>query len=153
MAVITISREVGSGGDQIAHQVCKLLEYRYFDKMLIAQVAREQGISETEVVDFSEDKYRVRGFIDALLGRSARVAIATTVATTTSGAETRFVHPVADGPGDGSRSHRRYGAAVGGASVRPATAPGLLGRRMRLRGEITPATFRPEPEQPPGGLS
>jgi len=94
MAVITISRETGSGGDLIARRVCELLEYRYFDKMLMAQVAREQGISETEVVDFSEDSYRVRGFIDALLGRSAQVAMATTVATTTSGAETRVVHAV-----------------------------------------------------------
>ena len=94
MAVITISREAGSGGDQIARRVCELLEYRYFDKILMAQVAREQGISETEVVDFSEDKYRLRGFIDALLGRSARVALTTTMATTTSGAVTRVVHPV-----------------------------------------------------------
>jgi CMP/dCMP kinase len=94
MAVITISREVGSEGDQIALRVCELLGYRYLDKLLLAQVAREQGISETEVVDFSEDKYRLRGFIDALLGRSARVALATTVATTTRGVVTRFVHPV-----------------------------------------------------------
>ncbi|HYL80688.1 MAG TPA: cytidylate kinase-like family protein [Candidatus Acidoferrum sp.] len=94
MAVITISREAGSGGDQIAHRVCELLDYRYFEKRLMAEVAREQGISETEAVDFSEDKYRVRGFIDAALGRSAQVALATTVATTTSGAVTRVVHPV-----------------------------------------------------------
>lgn len=94
MAVITISREVGSGGDQIAHRVCELLEYRYFDKLLMAQVAREQGVSETEVVDFSEDKYRLRGFLDALLRRSARVALATTLATTKSGAMTRVVHSV-----------------------------------------------------------
>ena len=94
MAVITISREVGSGGDQIARRVCEILEYRYLDKSLLAQVATEQGISEAEVVDFSEDEYRLRGFIDALLGRSARVALATTMATTTSGAMTRVVHPV-----------------------------------------------------------
>ncbi len=94
MAVITISREVGSGGDQIARRVCELLGYRYFDKLLMDEVAREQGISEAEVVDFSEDRYRVRSFIDALLGRSARVASATTVATTTSGAETRVVQAV-----------------------------------------------------------
>ncbi len=47
MAVITISREVGSGGDQIARRVCELLEYRYFDRVLMAEVARGQGISET----------------------------------------------------------------------------------------------------------
>lgn len=94
MAVITISREVGSGGDRIARRVCELLGYRYFDKTLMAQVARERGISDAEVVDFSEDSYRVRGFIDALLRRSVRVATATTVATTTRGAEARVVQDV-----------------------------------------------------------
>jgi CMP/dCMP kinase len=94
MAVITISREVGSGGDQISRRVCELLEYRYFDKVLMAEVARGQGISETEVVDFSEDRYQVRSFINALLRRSAQVATTTTVATTTSGVETRVVQAV-----------------------------------------------------------
>ena len=94
MAVITISREVGSGGDQIARRLCELLGYRYFDKTLMAQVAKEQGVSDTEVVDFSEDSYRVRGFIDALLRRSTRVATATTVGTTTRGERTKLVHHV-----------------------------------------------------------
>jgi cytidylate kinase len=94
MAVITISREVGSGGDQIARRLCELLGYRFFDKTLMAQVAKEQGVSDTEVVDFSEDSYRVRGFIDALLRRSTRVATATTVGTTTRGERTKLVHQV-----------------------------------------------------------
>jgi cytidylate kinase len=94
MAVITISREVGSGGDQIARRLCELLGYRYFDKTLMAHVAREQGVSDTEVVDFSEDSYRVRGFIDALLRRSTRLATATTVGTTTRGERTRLVQNV-----------------------------------------------------------
>jgi cytidylate kinase len=94
MAVITISRQVGSGGDQIARQVCELLGYRYFDKTLMAQVAREQGISDTEAVDFSEDSYRVRSFIDALLRRSKRVATATTVGTTTRGERTSLTQDV-----------------------------------------------------------
>lgn len=94
MAVITISREVGSGGDQIARRLCELLGYRYFDKTLMAQVAKEQGVSDTEVVDFSEDNYRVRGFIDALLRRSSRVATATTMGTTTRGERTRVVQEV-----------------------------------------------------------
>jgi len=94
MAVITISREVGSGGDQIARRLCELLGYRYFDKTLMAQVAREQGVSDTEVVDFSEDTYRARSFIDALLRRSNRVATATTMGTTTRGERTRVVQDV-----------------------------------------------------------
>ncbi len=94
MAVITISRQVGSGGDQIARRLCELLGYRYFDKTLMTQVAREQGISDTEAVDFSEDSYRVRSFIDALLRRSKRIATATTVGTTTRGERTSVVQDV-----------------------------------------------------------
>jgi CMP/dCMP kinase len=82
MVVITISREAGSGGDEVAYRVCELLDYRYFDKQLMAQVGQEEGMSETELVDFSEDSYRGRGFIDALLRRS--VPIATTIVRTTT---------------------------------------------------------------------
>ena len=94
MAEITISREVGSGGDQIARRLCDLLGYRYFDKTLMAQVAREQGLSDAEVVDFSEDTYRGRGFIDALLRRSARLATANTIGTTPHGEPIKVVQEV-----------------------------------------------------------
>lgn len=94
MSVITISREAGSGGDEVARRVCELLHYRYFDKELLAQVAQEQGISEAEVVDFSEDNYRLRGFIDALLGRSAHLSTATMWTGTGRGEETRIVAAV-----------------------------------------------------------
>jgi cytidylate kinase len=47
MAIITISRQVGSGSDEIASQVAKLLGYRYFDKRLMIQVAAEMGLSES----------------------------------------------------------------------------------------------------------
>ena len=69
MAVITISRQYGSGGDEITAQVCKMLGYRHFDKRLMAQMAAEVGLSEDEVIDFSEDNYRMQGFLDRLLGR------------------------------------------------------------------------------------
>jgi len=89
MAVVTISRMFGSDGDEVAHRVCDLLGYRYCDKTLLAQVAQESGISEAEVVDFSEDRYRLRGFIDALLRRSAPVSTATTWTSTARGEELR----------------------------------------------------------------
>lgn len=69
MAVVTISRQYGSGGDEIAADVCKMLGYRHFDKSLMAQMATEVGLSEDEVVDFSEDNYRMQGFLDRVLGR------------------------------------------------------------------------------------
>lgn len=76
MAVITISRQYGSGGDEVAAQVCSLLGYRFFNKGLMSQVAVEVGLSETEIVDFSEDNYKIRGFLERLFNRgsSARSA-------------------------------------------------------------------------------
>jgi cytidylate kinase len=52
MAIITISRQVGSGGKEIANQVANLLGYRLFDKQLMSKVAAEMGLSESEVIDF-----------------------------------------------------------------------------------------------------
>lgn len=67
MTVITISRQIGSGGDEIAWRVCELLGYNYFDKRLLLQVAAQLGLSENEIVDFSVDQYKMRSVIDHLL--------------------------------------------------------------------------------------
>lgn len=67
MATITVSREYGSGGDEVATRVSELLGYQYFDKTLMAQIVAETGLSESEIVDFSEDNYRARSFLDRLL--------------------------------------------------------------------------------------
>lgn len=72
MAVITISREFGSGGDEIATRVCDLLQYRFFDKRLMVEVAAEVGLCESEVVDFSEDRYEVRSFLTRVLRAGPR---------------------------------------------------------------------------------
>ena len=69
MPVITISREYGSGGTQIAQRLCQVLGYSYFDKDLMVQVAGEAGVSEANVVDFSEDTYKMRSFVERLVGR------------------------------------------------------------------------------------
>jgi cytidylate kinase len=79
MAVITFSRQLGSAGDEIARQVCELLDYRYFDKQLMVEVAAEVGLSEQEVIDFSEERYEVRSFLSRLFragaGPVARIAV------------------------------------------------------------------------------
>ncbi len=74
MATITVSRQYGSGGDEIAIRVAEMLGYRYFDKELIAQAADEVGLKLSEVVDFSEDNYQAQGFMERLLGTSRKVA-------------------------------------------------------------------------------
>ncbi len=60
MAVITISREVGSGGHEIARLVCKKLGYRLFDKELMNRLGAEEGLTSDEVVDLMEDQHHVR---------------------------------------------------------------------------------------------
>ena len=67
MAVVTISRQFGSGGTDIAARVCEKLGYRYLDKVLITQVAAEAGLSGKELVEFSEQRSEVRNFLDRLL--------------------------------------------------------------------------------------
>ena len=73
MAVITISRQYGSEGDEIAANLCQILGYQSFNKQLMMKVAAEVGLTEGEVVDFTEDQHRVRSFLDRLLGNPAPV--------------------------------------------------------------------------------
>ncbi len=78
MPVITISRQYGSGGDAIGKHVCEALGYSYFDKNLMARVATEAGISESDIVDLPEHTYKMRGFFDKLFGRRRSAAEAWT---------------------------------------------------------------------------
>lgn len=66
MSVITISRQFGSGGTEVAARVCELLSYRYFDKEMIAQMAAEVGLQENEVIDFSEEHYKGKSLMEQL---------------------------------------------------------------------------------------
>jgi cytidylate kinase len=89
MAIITISRQIGSGSTEIAAQVARLLGYRHFDKRLMIKMAAEAGLSESEVVDFSEEHYKVAGFLDRLLGRRSQpVARVSTRKRDSTGADT-----------------------------------------------------------------
>ena len=68
MAVITVSRRYGSGADGVAARVCDMLGYRYFDKGVMARMASEFRWSTGDIVDFSEEKYEVPGFLDRFRG-------------------------------------------------------------------------------------
>ncbi len=74
MTVITISRQFGSYGDEIANKLCEVLGYQYFDKHLMIQAATAAGLSEQEVVDYSEENYKVRNFLERMLGGPQTVA-------------------------------------------------------------------------------
>ena len=74
MSVITISRQFGSGGDEIAASICKLTGYKLFDKQLLTLAAFESGMADQEVVDFCEDNFRGKNFFERLFGGSRPVA-------------------------------------------------------------------------------
>ncbi|NLG97675.1 MAG: cytidylate kinase-like family protein [Chloroflexi bacterium] len=68
MGIITISRQFGSGGDEIAQQLCQKLGYRMFNKLMVVEAAREAGVSTTEIADYSEENYKIRSFFERLFG-------------------------------------------------------------------------------------
>ncbi len=73
-SVITISRQVGSGGDEIALKISKILDYAYFDKNLMFRVAKSIGFSDEYISDFSEDTYKIKSLVDRILLRKKPVA-------------------------------------------------------------------------------
>ncbi len=74
MAVITISREFASGGDEVAEQLCKMLGYRSFSKAQIIMAAEETTYPRYMAIDYSEDQHEVQTFLDRLLGQTASPA-------------------------------------------------------------------------------
>jgi cytidylate kinase len=68
MSVITLSRQYGSGGDEIATRLCEVLGYRYFDKQLLIDAAAQEHLTADQVVDYHEDTYKMRGIMDRLRG-------------------------------------------------------------------------------------
>ncbi len=67
MTVITISRQYGSGGTEVARRVADMLGYQYLDKQVIAKAATEAGLSDQEVLDFREESSEARNFLERLL--------------------------------------------------------------------------------------
>lgn len=96
MAVITISRQFGSGGDTIAARVGELLGYPLLDKALMAEVANEVGLAPGQVVDFSEANHQARSILNRLLMRQAKVAEVRTWTEDTKGVRQAAVEPLTE---------------------------------------------------------
>jgi len=54
MAVITISRELGSEGDKICDLICEHLEYCRVDRAVLMHIAEEAGIDAEAVLEMEE---------------------------------------------------------------------------------------------------
>lgn len=65
MAVITISKEFGTEGEKIASLVAEKLGYEYIGKNLVAEIAKELHISESEAETFHKtSQSRILRFVD-----------------------------------------------------------------------------------------
>jgi len=68
MAVITVARQLGSGGDGIAERVAEILEYEFVDHRLVEEIASITDTSSEEVEKFDEKgEGRVKYFLKRLL--------------------------------------------------------------------------------------
>lgn len=52
--IITISREFGSGGREIGKRLADELGFKYYDKEIINEIAKETGMSEEYIQNISE---------------------------------------------------------------------------------------------------
>ena len=68
MAVITISRQSGSEGNEITRLLCERLGYHYFDKKMMTQLEQELGLAPDQVVDLSADLYQVKSWLERAFG-------------------------------------------------------------------------------------
>ena len=67
--VVTISRQIGSRGDELALKLCEALEFAYLDKNMLFESAKEIGVGEGELIDFSPDSYKLDSLLNKILGR------------------------------------------------------------------------------------
>jgi CMP/dCMP kinase len=88
MTVITMSRQMGSGAEEVANRLCQEMGLRIFDKGLMMRVATEVGFTDTQIVDYSEEKYELRNFLDVLFRRARTVAEVSTRVRTGKGPDT-----------------------------------------------------------------
>jgi cytidylate kinase len=68
MTTITISRQLGCGGKDVATLICERLGFRYFDKELMTQLGAELGLAPEQIVDLPEHQHRVKSLVERLFG-------------------------------------------------------------------------------------
>ena len=73
MAVITLSRQLESGGDEVARLLCDKLGYQYFDKNMMVQVGHEMGLSAGVIQSAVDFKPVAKGLLERWFGSAQRM--------------------------------------------------------------------------------
>ena len=73
MAVITLSRQLESGGDEVARLLCEKLGYQYFDKRAMAQVGQEMGLAAGAIQNAVDFKPAAKTLLERWFGSTQRI--------------------------------------------------------------------------------
>ncbi len=65
--IITIGRQYGSGGREVAKKLAESMNYSFYDKELLAEASRESGICQ-EVMENYDEKQEKRSFFSMMSG-------------------------------------------------------------------------------------
>jgi len=71
MAIITINRNLASGGRKLGRILAKRLEYHYVDKSLFQKIAEDLNVSEKTLESFEKSReYRISNIFSKLFSKS-----------------------------------------------------------------------------------
>lgn len=73
MTVITISRQLDSLGDEIAHLVCDKLGYQYFDKQMMVQTGHDLGLDAAVIQEAVNFQPASKGLLERWFGSAQRL--------------------------------------------------------------------------------
>lgn len=68
MAVITLSRQLESGGDEVAQLLCEKLGYQRFDKKAMVQAGEEMGLAASAIQSAIDFKPAAKGLLERWFG-------------------------------------------------------------------------------------
>ena len=68
MAVITLSRQLESGGNEVAQLLCERLGYDRFDKVAMAQIGQEMGLATGAIQGAVDFKPVAKGLLERWFG-------------------------------------------------------------------------------------
>ena len=66
MAVITISRDMATGGKELGRLLARRLDYQYVDKSLFQDIAEDLNISKGTLISFEETR-RYEGYVNSVV--------------------------------------------------------------------------------------
>jgi cytidylate kinase len=91
MAIVTVSRQYGSGGSEVAERVARALGWQLYDNAVVDEVAARLGISPAEVSAREERMPSLSERIASAISLSAPEMMPTVGAATLSPSEERIV--------------------------------------------------------------